>query len=300
MALPYKQNKITLVIKEMANTGDTYEINGIDFKKAVFMWRKDRELYYPIPTSAYRVETTSNDANLVITDAEALKDVERLQIISVINDSSSKYEPLHKADIETLKNNYNELVDNFKELFNYVKKTVMIADGQDFSIVLPTLEEGEVWVKTQDGWKGFQVGKLEASIQELMRRITESVNKALEDIKNSKENALLSIQNNGNAQDTRIEKQGDTQSTRLNSIDSSVSSKLALMERMMSIVVGANRWLDGGDITKRTADSLPERIADGGDITKRTTEAPRRIYDGGDITKRVVDVPQNLDLGEVN
>ena len=373
MALPYKQDKVALVIKEMVNTGAEYEINGIDTTKAIFMWRKDQKLYEPIPTSSYTVDKTSSDVKLIITDLDTLKDIERLQIISVINDTSSKYEPLFKVDIDTLKNSYNELAENFKSLFNYVKKTVMIADGQDFSIVLPTLNEGEVWVKTIDGWRGFYIGDIEIQVKELRELIENSRVSAIQDIENKRDSSLESIEEEGttqvnkvkdegttqtglvtdegttqvnkvkttgdtqntritdqgdtqvnkvtetgdaqnerltttgntenerlettgDTQNTRITDQGDTQSNRLNAIDNQASTKFDLIQRMMSVVVGANRWLDGGNIELRDISLSPERIADGGDIRQRTGN-PRRIYDAGDITQRVVDIPLDIDLG---
>lgn len=296
MALPYKQDKVALVVKEMVNTGAEYEINGIDTEKSIFLWRREQELYDVIPTSSYNIDKTSSDTKLIITDLVKLAEMERLQVITVINDTSSKYEPLLKVDTTILKNSYNELVENFQSLFNYIKKTVMIADGQDFSVVLPTLNEGEVWVKTAEGWKGFQIGKLEQEIQVLLKQITDATTQALQDIENSKNSALLGITNTGNGQNTRIIDQGNTQSTRLNSIDTEVSTKLDLMQRMMSVIVGANRWLDGGNIATRDINNL-ERTADGGDITQRVG-LPNRIYDAGDITQRVVNVPLEIDLGQ--
>lgn len=362
MALPYKQGKIALVLREMNNTGSEYEINGIDLDTSVFMWRKTQETYTVIPTSSYSISESSNGNTLVITDTETLSEIERLQIVYIINNETSTYDPSYKVDVTTLKDHYNTLVESFSEMFEYIKKTVIVADGQDYSIVLPTLNEGEVWVKTEDSWRGFYIGDIEIQVKELRKLIENSRVSAIRDIENKRDSSLESIKeegttqvnkvkttgdaqntritktgtsqnllvleqgntqntrliaqgntqntriidtgntqntritNTGDAQNTRILDQGDTQSNRLNAIDNQVSTKFDLMQRMMSVVVGANRWLDGGNIELRDISLSPERTADGGDIRQRIGN-PRRIYDAGDITQRVVDIPLDIDLG---
>ena len=211
MALPYKQGKIALVLREMNNTGSEYEINGIDLDTSVFMWRKTQETYTVIPTSSYSISESSNGNTLVITDTETLSEIERLQIVSIINNEASTYDPSYKVDVTTLKDHYNTLVESFSEMFEYIKKTVIVADGQDYSIVLPTLNEGEVWVKTEDSWRGFYVGDIENQGKELRKLIENSRVSAIQDIENKRDSSLKSIEEEGTTQVNKVKDEGTTQ-----------------------------------------------------------------------------------------
>ncbi len=185
-----KQDNLIKLIREIEviSSQDAYNINGIDIGKAIFFYRKSQELFDVLPKGSYRIDTAGGNTNIVITDTEILGTAEKLQIGYIFTTISSKYEPEFDVDTITLKDRYNECIDDMKNIYAYIKKSMMIADSDDFSIVLPTLKSGEVWIKTDEGWKGTNVADLEKLVNDLVDRINNIIlpefEKQLEEIIN--------------------------------------------------------------------------------------------------------------------
>lgn len=297
MARPSKQWNIAPTVKRIAvvQGQNTYNINGVDLGRMKIFYIKPQGIAQDLAKGDYTVDTSNNQQNLIIQNDELLAQIETIQICYILDLTSTQYNVDFNVDINILKDNYNKLVTDTHELWEYIKKKGFVSDQEDFDVILPQLDEGEVWVKTAEGYRGFQIGKLEEEIQKLVKTITDTTTDALQQLEDGKNSALLAIQNKGDFENNRVETQGNTQSNRLNNIDSQVSTKLDMMQRMMAVVVGANRWLDGGNIATRDVNDI-ERTADGGNIANRVGE-PRRIYDGGNIAERIVDVPISIDLG---
>ncbi|MGL5313720.1 MAG: hypothetical protein ACRC92_10770, partial [Peptostreptococcaceae bacterium] len=202
--------------------------------------------------------------------------IERLQVCYEFASLSSTYDVDFNVDITTLKDRYNEAVADIKAIFGYVEKNMFTADGLDVSVVLPQLNTGEVWMKVDGGYRGFNVGDIESNIKEFWIQFE----------KVTKETFLA------------ITAAGNTQVDRINATASPIDSKLQMIWRMYSILTGSQRYLSGGVLEHRDVNNI-EKIVDGGVLSQRVGE-PKRIYNGGTLSNRNIIVPITLDLGEYN
>lgn len=293
-----KLRQIIKIVKEItiSPSQSRYDISGLDLSLVKFFYRNPQQTFEDLPLGDYMIDTSNNAQTLVIQNQTLLQSAEAIQVCYILSLQSSEYVVDFNVDINTLKNNYNKAVEDIHGLWQYVQGLGFVADESNFSIILPQLEEGEVWVKTADSWKGFQVGKLEQEIQNLLNQINTAATNALSDISSAHSNALLAIQSKSDFENTRLETTGNNQVDRMNSRDTVIASKLDMMERMMSVVSGANRYLDGSHLEVRDT-LLLERTADGKLLEDRVGLSPKRIYDGGLLEDRVVDIPLSIDLG---
>ncbi|MGL5057727.1 MAG: hypothetical protein ACRC6A_10230, partial [Fusobacteriaceae bacterium] len=198
---------------------------------------------------------------------------------------SSEYQVDFNVDINIVKDRYNELVKDVKEIFNYVKTNMITSDGLDVSIVLPQLDLGEVWMRTEEGYKGFNVSDIEANIasfREEFARITKE--------------ALDQVQAEGNKQTDIVTDIGKVQVDRINATASTVDNRLEAVWRMYSILTGSQRYLSGNVLTQRNVIGI-EKTVDGGKLSERVGE-PKRLYTGNSIADRALPRLNVLDLGE--
>ena len=281
----FKDRKLLVVAREFEKVGTRYEINGIDLSKAVFFWRLPTEMYDVIPKGSYSITTENNVNYLNITDTVVYPNVERIQICYEFASISSEYQVDFNVDINILKDRYNEVVSDVKSLFNHVQKMGIVADGNDVSIVLPELSTGEVWMRTDTGYKGFNVSDIEENIKDFWIRFDELTKQVLDEIKNQ-----------GDLQNDRVLAQGNTQIDRINSATTEIDGRLQMIWRMYSILTGSQRYLSGNVVSLRNPNNI-EKTVDGGLITNRVGD-PKRIYSGGAISNRTIKAPITLDLGE--
>lgn len=179
----YKQGKLISLVKEFESIKGTYkyQINGIDTEKAVFFWRSPQQMFDNIPLGSYRIEESGIDKYLVILDTEKFdNEIERIQIGYEFVSISSEYEVDFNVDINILKDNYNKAVEDIKNLYMYIKNNMMTADALDVSVILPQLNTDEVWVKTENGYKGISLTDAEGIIKEVIRQYTDEMKKVLD------------------------------------------------------------------------------------------------------------------------
>lgn len=278
----YKQNKLLRTVKEFERVGNKYNINGIDLNEAIFFWRISQQLYDVIPKGSYNITTEGNNTYLNITDTTF--NYERIQISYLFASISSEYEVDFNVDINILKDRYNEAVEDIKKIYAYVKSNIMIADGQDVTMILPSLGKNEVWVKTDDGYRGFDIGDLEHNIAEQIKEFEKLV-----------ADSLQALEDKGDEIENNIIDQGTTQVDRIDAQASQVNDSLDIMWRMYRITTGANRYLSGNNIENRDNTKLDREVI-GGDITQRSGQ-PRKVYFGGNIADRAIVNALNIDLG---
>ena len=184
MAVSYtKKGKLLFIVQEFEKREDRYNINGIDRERAKYFARTHQGQFNEIPLGNYRIAEQGNQFYLLITNPEYLATIERLQVCYEFASISSDYEVEFEVDINTLKNKYNQLVTDVKNLFKYVQTNMMTADALDVFNVLPKLDADEVWVKTEDGWRGLNIGNLEANIQGLLDEMKARYDKYMVDIR---------------------------------------------------------------------------------------------------------------------
>jgi hypothetical protein len=169
MSISTKNNKIIFLISEQIKTSDNkYLLNGIDLSKARFYYKEDLENFYELVTSDYEVFEESGNTFLKINNTEINSIVELFQIAYELNFTGGQYDPTFDVDIEVLKDNYNKLVEDSKNIWEILKKQVFVADSLDENKILPALQEGEIWVKTSDGWKGITVVDFQKQISDAL------------------------------------------------------------------------------------------------------------------------------------
>ncbi|MGL5716193.1 MAG: hypothetical protein ACRCXX_06180 [Cetobacterium sp.] len=188
----FKNNKQIEIIKEMVKTSsDRYEINGIELSKARFMWRKFQEAFQILSPGSYSIIQEAGNTFLKIDDTVLLGEAIEFQVIYVFDQESSQYID-DFPDVSILKEKYNELQRDFTNLNRLLKSNNITGDTLKMFYVLPELNEGEVWIRTKDGWKGTNVADLDKIVQDLINKIE---NEIKPDLTIWIQNELAKIQN---------------------------------------------------------------------------------------------------------
>ncbi|MGL5056834.1 MAG: hypothetical protein ACRC6A_05675, partial [Fusobacteriaceae bacterium] len=117
----FKDRKLLVNVQEFVKIGNRYQINGVDLSRAIFFWRKPTGMYDTIPKGDYTVTFESNNTYLTIIDGVEYAEVESIQVCYEFASLSSEYQVDFNVDINIVKDRYNELVKDVKEIFNYVK-----------------------------------------------------------------------------------------------------------------------------------------------------------------------------------
>lgn len=288
-----KVRKLILPITEFIASPNVidYDINGVDEEKAIFFYRVAQQQFAELQRGDYTLVNESNNQILRITNAELLSTIEKFQVCYVFDFSSSDYKPEFGTDVNVLKDRYNELYEDVKMLFKYVKETMMVADGEDVTTILPQLDVNEVWVKTETGYRGFGIADLEANIQEQIKKFESIVQEIFKQIEEKKQEIIKEMQ--GVAQENleiiqgKIDGFGDVVNEAVDRIDQSiieVDGRFDLIWRMYSVIIGSNRYLSGNNLSLRKEENL-ERVVESGRLKDREGD-PRKVYDGGRIGDR--------------
>ena len=138
----YKRQKIIKIVSEMEYSGNKYQINGIDLTKAIFFLKKDRELFKLVANGDYTITYQGTNTFLVLNGA-VLDGIISVQIAYELNTISGKHEVSSNPDINILKDEYNTLVDDFKNLWSYVQHQTLVSDTLSMELILPKLKNGE-------------------------------------------------------------------------------------------------------------------------------------------------------------
>lgn len=267
----------------MIKVGSRYEINGVNLSLAYYMYRNPQELFQVIPPGSYTITQEGGNTYLDISDAVILSTAIEFQVIYVYDVKSSQYiDPF--PDLVILQNKYNELQDDFANLVAVLNSNNISADTLKMMCVLPVLNTNEVWVKTDEGYRGFDIGDLEQIIADKIKEFEKLV-----------VDSLQALEDKGDEINDNIMNQGNTQVDRIDAQASEVNSNLDIMWRMYSITTGSNRYLSGNNIENRDNTKLDREVI-GGDITQRSGQ-PRKVYFGGNIADRAIVNALNIDLG---
>ncbi len=196
----YKNGKLVEIIREFENTGNRYEINGINQSLSFPFWREEEGKFKVIPKGSYKFINESGNNYLEITDETILQQALQFQIVYVYSQISSKYvEDFPELSVLTTK--YNELVDDATKLFSYLKSVGMIADTFQMTKVLPQLEPLTTWYMDELGeLKALPISDLYKKFQQMIDKLHEEIKKLLdidyEDMSNSlKEESKTLIEN---------------------------------------------------------------------------------------------------------
>lgn len=165
-----KQRRITKIVREFAKAQDSYDITGVDLSLSKFFYRASQELFQDLATGDYRIDTSSGRQTLIITNQEILSVAEAFQVGYVLDFTATKYETQWNVDINTLKDRYNQLVDNTQELWEYIRKTGFISDDTTIDLILPQLDINEVWVRGENGYAAMPIDDIQTSIKDAIQK----------------------------------------------------------------------------------------------------------------------------------
>lgn len=169
----YKSDKVVEIIREFENTGNKYEVNGIDTSKATIFWRKENEKFQIVPKGSYTYD--SGNTYLVIQDEEILQNASKFQIVYIYEQSSSTYDE-DFPQLEILVNKYNQVINDLKDIYKFLGNTGIKADTLKMTKVLPELEDQCVW------W--LNNGEIDSlPISEMYKKFDKMVNQVYEDVK---------------------------------------------------------------------------------------------------------------------
>lgn len=146
----YKNGKIPAIIREFLNTGNRYEINGIDQSLAVFFYREENQKFKVIPKGSYSITQEASNYYLNISDENILSKAYQFQIIYIYEQISSSYIE-EFPDLSIAVEKINNLVEDVKNIYSYLKSTGVIADTSTMTKVLPELEKMTVWYLNENG-----------------------------------------------------------------------------------------------------------------------------------------------------
>lgn len=176
----YKRQKIIKIVREIQYSGNKYQINGIDLTKAIFFIKKGRELFKLVANGDFTITHEGTNTYLNINSA-ILISVISVQIGHELNTLSGKYEVSSDPDINILKDRYNALVDDFKNLWDYVQKQTLVSDTLSMELILPKLENGETWVYKDNEMKATPLIVAETEIQKLLDELIKESQNILDD-----------------------------------------------------------------------------------------------------------------------
>lgn len=146
----YKSDQIVEIVREFDNTGNKYEVNGLELNKMIPFWRKDKGKFYALAKGQYKYQEESSNTYLVIQDETILGQATEFQLVYIYSQDSSKYIE-DFPDLAILVDKYNQLVDDTTKLFTYLKNTGIKADTLKMTKVLVQLEPFTVLYMNDSG-----------------------------------------------------------------------------------------------------------------------------------------------------
>ena len=213
--MDFKTGKTVEIVKEfLANSGDKFEINGVDLSKAVFMYRERNSSFIPIPKGNYLTNIENNILYLNITGDVIAKAYE-YQVIYTSDMKAGKYLEEY-PELKVLVSKYNDLVEDVTNIIKYTKSTGVKVDTLKMTQILTQLEPNTFWVmNTDEKLEAFPIGKLNSRYQEMVSNLKKEVEEL---IKTAKEKALSDV--------------NSSVTSKLNDFQSELSKKLTELETL--------------------------------------------------------------------
>ena len=222
----YKRQKIIKIVQEIEYTGSNkIQINGTGLEKAIFFVKKERELFKLVASGDYSIIYEGSNIFLFINELK-LQNAKAVQIAYELNTISSEYDTNSEPDINILKDKYNMLVQDFKQLWDYIQKQTLVSDTLSMELILPKLENGETWVYKDGEMKAIilydAVEELKKSVEQTRQEVLQELQTKINEF-NLRINTLIS--------DFRIEIQNviNTGKTDINNIINKFESDWAIL-----------------------------------------------------------------------
>ena len=170
--MSFKQEKVIVIISEFVNDKrEFYPITNVPVEKARFFYKDDDGLFKVMASSDYAVRMELNETRLYITNVEIKEKSTKFQVGYEINFTSSEYETSLPV-LSVLVEMYNNLIEDSRTIFNYVKKQCFISDDKTTSLVLPNLPSYTVWCMGENGEMfALPVSELYSKFEEMLNKL---------------------------------------------------------------------------------------------------------------------------------
>ena len=190
--MDYKTGKLLNIVRQFDKSNGKYEINGIDVGEAVFLYRKNLEMFIPIPKGNYNITKENNNTFLNVDNVINDKAIE-YQIVYETSIKSSEYKDPY-PELKILVKKYNEAVLDIFNISKYLKTVGVKTDSDQLhqTQILPTLEPNTIWFSDDEGIiKTFPIGKLNSIYEKMVIDLKKEVEEL---IKTTKETALSEVE----------------------------------------------------------------------------------------------------------
>ena len=179
--MSFKQEKVIVIISEFVNDKrEFYPITNVPVEKARFFYKDDDGLFKVMASSDYAVRTELNETRLYITNVEIKEKSTKFQVGYEINFTSSEYETSLPV-LSVLVEMYNNLIEDSRTIFNYVKKQCFISDDKTTSLVLPNLPSYCVWCMGENGEMfALPVSELYSKFQQMVNALEKVLDEYIE------------------------------------------------------------------------------------------------------------------------
>ncbi|WP_336182023.1 hypothetical protein [Fusobacterium polymorphum] len=274
--MDFKTGKLHKIIREFEKGNGRYEINGIDLKNTVFLYREKAGAFIPIPKGNYKTIFNDNESILEVDDVINNKAIE-FQIISVFDVQSYKY--LEKyPELKMVVVQTNKIVDDINNIIGYLNSVGVKTDSKYQTQILTPLEPLSVWYMNAEGLidtlpiddfnKKFKEiienisETADEKAQEQVRKRLETLKEEIETFKNTKTSEILeNITKKENDSLKEIEKIRDIAKNEINTGVSSINETSSeVLEKIKSKKENyINEITDIGNTSKKELESkIPE------------------------------------------
>lgn len=199
MANTARLNEISYIEREIVinPNNNRYEINGLDLTNSHFLYRKSNSTFVVMARGDYRIldGNGSNNKILEITNANILKTSEKIQIITKYDFNANLYTNPTQATAPTLAINYNGLYQAVYHLWKVFRQQGMIGDALDVDLILPTLKDGQIWIRKGDHYEGIGLEQFNANVKS---EIDKSLKKCTDELNRIKENHINALTSHNN------------------------------------------------------------------------------------------------------
>ena len=192
--MDFKTGKLHKVIKEFQKGSGNYEINGVDLKNTVFLYREKASPFIPIPKGNYRAVFNDNESTLIVDEIINNKAIE-FQVISVFDIQASKY--LEKfPELKMLVEHTNKIVDDINNIIEYLNSVGIKSDSKFQTQILTPLEPSSTWYMNADGIiDTLPIDDFNKKFKEIIEKISETVDvKAREQVQEKLETLKAEIE----------------------------------------------------------------------------------------------------------
>lgn len=209
--MDFKTGKLHKIIREFEKGNGRYEINGIDLKNTVFLYREKAGAFIPIPKGNYKTILNDNESILEVDDVINNKAIE-FQIISIFDVQSYKY--LEKyPELKMVVVQTNKIVDDINNIIGYLNSVGVKTDSKYQTQILTPLEPLSVWYMNAEGLiDTLPIDDFNKKFKEIIEKMSELADeKAQEQVKKRLDELKTEIENFKNKKISEVLKELKTE-----------------------------------------------------------------------------------------